>query len=169
MFRTIFTITAAFAAFNAFSAPSKNMEAQISSVTQKNLKGDVIFENVKEGVHVKAHVTGLTPNSKHGFHVHEKGECAGPDYKSAGGHFNPGGVKHGGPDSKMAHLGDLGNLVADEKGEAHIDRIVPHKDASQAQLLTGKAVIIHSKSDDLKSQPAGASGDRIGCGLIKTI
>ncbi len=144
------------------------MEAEITSVTEKNLKGDVLIEPMKEGIRVQAHFTGLEPNSKHGFHIHENGECAGPDYKSAGAHFNPDKHVHGSPESAMSHIGDFGNLVANEKGEAHVDKIIPHA-SSHVKEIAGKAILIHTKGDNLSTQPSGDSGGRLGCGIIKTL
>ena len=77
---------------------------------------------MEDGVRVVAHVNGLTPGL-HGFHVHEKGDLSAPDLASAGGHFNPGGHKHGGPEGEMRHAGDLGNLEADAKGHAMLDKV----------------------------------------------
>lgn len=160
-----------FIALSFVMAASANaaLKTTVTSATQKALNGDVTMEKEKDGLHLKVRVTGLTPNSTHGFHVHETGECKGPDYKSAGGHFNPDHTQHGAADSKMSHLGDLGNLVSDKNGVATIDRVIPNKDLAHVNEMVGKAVIIHAKADDLKSQPAGDSGDRIGCGVIKEI
>lgn len=145
------------------------MKANVTSATVKTLKGDVKFETVKEGLQVTADLTGLIPNSTHGFHIHEKGLCDGPDYKSAGDHFNPEGGKHGAAHSKMSHVGDLGNIEADKNGNAHLVRVIPHTNADSLTKIAGKAVIVHEKTDDLKTQPSGDSGDRIGCGIIQKI
>ena len=169
MFKTFLALSAALIVQQTSAAIPKTLEAEISSFKEKNIKGDVIFEYVPEGVRVKAHVVGLVPNSRHGFHVHENGECAGPDYKTAGGHLNPANMRHGSPASSVSHMGDLGNLVANEKGEAHVDRILNKKEAAQIMELKGKAVLIHAKGDDLQTQPAGDAGGRIACGVIESI
>lgn len=172
LIKSLSILALATAASTAMAAPRTKpveLEAQVSSVSQKNLKGDVVMEQVKGGLHVKAHVTGLAPNSTHGIHVHENGECAGPDYKSAGGHFNPDKGTHGPAEKETSHQGDLGNIVADARGEGTFDKVIPNKDMKDIKMMNGKSIIIHAKTDDLNSQPAGDSGERIGCGIFKAI
>ncbi len=161
-------VTLTFASLMCFAGPA-NMKAMVSSANMKALNGEVLFKQVPEGLQVMATVRGLTPNSSHGFHVHEKGKCQGPDYKSAGGHLNPESQPHGAPNSKMSHVGDMGNLVADKNGVAKLSVVIPHTKPESWQQLQGKAVIIHTRADDLKTQPTGDAGDRIACGIIKTI
>src|SRR6266403_5681782 len=85
-----------------------------------NVSGTITFTEVADGVQVHAEVTGLTPG-KHGFHVHECGDCTAADASSAGGHFNPMKKPHGAPDAAERHAGDLGNLEADSTGKAHLE------------------------------------------------
>ena len=88
--------------------------------------------------------------------------------KSAGGHFNPGMHKHGGPQTGEHHAGDLGNLEADAQGKATYDATVQGISLDDPKTgIIGKSVIVHGKADDLKSQPAGNAGPRIGCGVIE--
>lgn len=162
----IIASTLIFATSNIASTKMKAMKANLSSSTLRSLSGDVSFKKVKEGIQVSGHFSGLNPNTTHGIHVHEKGECSGPDYSSAGGHFNPNNRMHGSPDKNSSHVGDLGNLVADANGMASINKIVPHDKAKDFSKMSGKSVIIHSGADDLRSQPSGDSGDRIACGVI---
>lgn len=129
------------------------------------VSGVVRFIQMEGYVLVQAEVTGLVPG-KHGFHIHQWGDCACPDGKCAGGHFNPTGKLHGAPAALERHVGDLGNLVADERGKALLamrDAVIqlngPHS-------IIGRAIIVHAKADDLKSQPTGAAGARIACGVI---
>lgn len=120
-----------------------------------------------DSVRVVADLTGLAPNSMHGFHIHEFGDCSAPDASSAGGHFNPEGKPHGGPDSAQHHAGDLGNVTANEQGNAHIEITLHHVSVgSHPNPLLGRSVILHAKADDLKSQPSGEAGGRIACGVI---
>ena len=134
---------------------------------KENISGTVSFTPAEGGVHVVADVSGLTPG-KHGFHIHQSADLSSPDLKSAGPHFNPGGTKHGGPDSEMHHAGDLGNLVADEKGHATLDRVFPGLSVSgEKDGVIGHSVVIHAGEDDLKSDPAGNSGARIAAGAIE--
>lgn len=126
-------------------------------------------EHVKAGIHIIADVTGLTPNQKYGFHIHEYGDCSADDGSSAGGHFDPSGFLHGAPDSPTRHVGDLGNLEADSNGIAHYDRIDKVITFSGTNSIIGKALIIHEREDDFTTQPTGNTGARIACGVIESI
>lgn len=129
--------------------------------------GTVTFTEVAGGVRVEANLAGLTPG-KHGFHIHEKGDCSAPDASSAGGHFNPAGKPHGAPGDTERHAGDMGNIEADSSGLAkldyvdHIMSLAPGKNS-----ITGHAVVVHAKPDDLHSQPSGDAGARVACGVIR--
>jgi len=141
--------------------------AELQSAAGKNVKGTVTFEQVgHHQVKVTVHVTGLEPG-KHGFHIHEKGDCTAPDFTSAGGHFNPTGSPHGAPTDAKHHSGDFGNLEANSKGEAHLETTVDFLEFDGANSFVGKAVIVHAQADDLKTQPTGNAGGRAACGLIK--
>src|SRR5688500_18352586 len=82
--------------------------AAVASPDQ-NVQGQVNIEKTDKGILVNANFTGLQPKSVHGFHVHKNGKCEGPDFKTAGDHFNPEGTPHGGPSAPKSHAGDLGN------------------------------------------------------------
>ena len=114
-------------------------------------------------------VTGLAPDSEHGFHIHEKGDCSSPDFKSAGDHFNPTSQEHGDPVTPPHHLGDIPNLKANSDGKADVNARVEGVTLGDggANDLVGKAVVVHAKMDDYKTQPSGNSGDRIACGVIQ--
>ena len=114
-------------------------------------------------VRVTYNLKGLNKSQSHGFHIHEFGDCTGSDGSTAGGHFNPTSAPHGAPNAPAKHLGDLGNVVADAKGVANGEVKI-----SGAHLISfvGRSLVVHSGSDDLTSQPAGNSGDRIACGVI---
>ncbi len=101
--------------------PIQQAQADIKSFKGGDIRGKIIFTKVADGVQVVANIEGLTPG-KHGFHVHEFGDCSG-DGAATGAHFNPTNSKHGGPDSPERHVGDLGNIVADHDGSAHYERI----------------------------------------------
>jgi len=138
--------------------------AEVQSVSGSRVSGMVMFKDTADGVRVVAIVKGLEPG-KHGFHVHEYGECADSG-ASAGGHFNPTGTTHGGPMSMHHHAGDLGNIEADASGTAHFDQFFPGLSLQGPESILGRSVVIHAKLDDMTSQPAGNSGTRIGCGVI---
>jgi Cu-Zn family superoxide dismutase len=119
-----------------------------------------------DSVKVVADIEGLAPNSEHGFHIHEFGDCSAPDASSAGGHFNPTGNPHGSPGPEH-HAGDLGNLRANGQGNAHLELTLQHVTVgAHPNPILGRSVIVHAKADDLHSQPSGESGGRIACGVI---
>jgi Cu-Zn family superoxide dismutase len=129
------------------------------------VSGTVTFERVNGSVYVSAEVHGLTPG-EHGFHIHEHGDCSKPDATSAGGHYDPAGKPHGGPDAKKRHLGDLGNLVADADGTAIHTRTDSVIRLDGRNSIVGRAVIVHAGADDLTTQPTGGAGARVACGVI---
>jgi superoxide dismutase, Cu-Zn family len=139
--------------------------AKVNPTQGNAVKALITFTAVDGGVTVVADAEGLTPG-KHGFHVHEFGDCSAPDGSSAGAHFNPNKTKHGGPDSSERHVGDLGNLVADETGKAHYERTDKIISLRGPNSIIGKSIVIHSGEDDFKTQPSGNSGARVACGVI---
>lgn len=141
-------------------------EAKIQPASGSQVIGTVTFEEVNGGVKIVADIDGLTPG-KHGFHVHEHGDCSAPDASKAGAHFNPRNTRHGGPDSSERHVGDLGNVEADSKGHAHYERVDALISLKGSETIVGRTVLVHADPDDYVSQPAGNSGKRIGCGVIE--
>ena len=130
------------------------------------IHGKVTFTQTPHGVQIVADIHGLPPG-EHGFHVHEFGDCSSDDALSAGGHFNPTGQPHAAPTAPMRHVGDLGNIKANDKGHATLDLIDPVLNFHGPTTILGRSVIVHAKPDDLKTQqPPGAAGDRIACGVI---
>ena len=143
------------------------VEAVLEPLGGSGVDGKVTFSAVPGGVRVEAHVNGLTPGN-HGFHIHEVGDCSSEDGSSAGGHFNPMGVPHAGPEADTAHAGDLGNLRAAEDGHGMVTMVstrITLGDGTATDIL-GRAVIVHADADDLTSQPTGAAGGRVACGVI---
>jgi len=147
------------------TASSKGI-AVLHPTAGNNVAGTVTFTPVADGVRVHAEITGLTPG-KHGFHIHEFGDCSAADASSAGGHFNPTNQPHAGPDAAARHEGDMGNVEADASGNTKLD-YVDHQIslANDAKSAIGRSVVVHAKPDDLKTQPSGDSGARIACGVI---
>lgn len=140
--------------------------AVLSPAPNGNVKGQVTFVEETEGVRVTANVEGLTPG-KHGFHIHEKGDCSSADFTSAGGHFNPTNSKHGSPTDPEHHVGDFGNLEANEQGIARFERVFNWLTFKGTNSILNKAVIVHEKPDDLQTQPTGNAGGRLACGVIQ--
>ena len=139
--------------------------ARIYPTQGNNVSGAVTFANESNGIHVVARLEGLSPGP-HGFHIHEFGNCSSPKGTSAGGHFNPENTSHGAPTSEVRHIGDLGNIIADETGIAYLNWTDTKISFEGPNSIIGKSVIIHEKEDDLKTQPTGAAGARLGCGII---
>ena len=138
----------------------------LSPASGSQVAGWVKFTQFKNRVLVEGDVTGLTPG-KHGFHIHDKGDCSAPDATSAGGHFNPTKQEHGPPNSKKSHMGDLGNITADASGHAKFkfsDRIIQ---LSGENTIVDRAIIVHANLDDEKTQPTGNAGARVACGVIQ--
>ncbi len=127
--------------------------------------GTVTFTKSESGMDVTADVEGLTPG-KHGFHIHELGDCSAVDGTSAGGHFNPDGKAHGAPTAAVRHVGDLGNIAAEADGKAHLEWTDTHLSFGGPHSIIGLAVIVHAAEDDLTSQPTGDAGARVACGVI---
>ncbi|XVJ64533.1 MAG: superoxide dismutase family protein [Sphingopyxis sp.] len=109
------------------------------------------------------------PAGTYGMHVHAVGQCAPPKFTSAGPHWNPTGAQHGRENPLGAHHGDLPNLVVEPEtiGRATLT-LVGSRLSGEGALLDadGAAFVIHAKPDDMKTDPSGASGDRIACGVI---
>jgi Cu-Zn family superoxide dismutase len=151
------------------SKPAPIAVAVLKPTQGNTANGTVSFVQRDGQVLVDARVDGLTPGF-HGFHIHEKGDCSAPDATSAGGHFNPGSKPHGGPAHAEHHAGDFGNLRADDKGNAAVQRTVATNeitlDKDVAHSIVGRSVIVHADPDDYTTQPTGNSGKRVACGVI---
>jgi len=138
--------------------------ARIECRSNSNAEGQAWFAKNKDGIQVLVVAKNLTPGL-HGIHIHEIGDCSADDASSAGPHYNPGHHKHGSSDPAMFHKGDLGNIVVSNQGYGILNLGIP----GDWKDIIGKSLVLHASVDDLKSQPAGDSGGRIGCGVIKAI
>lgn len=129
--------------------------------------GTVTFTETADGVQMVAELHGIEGAGMHGIHVHEAGECSAPDFKSAGGHFNPEGTDHACPPALPRHAGDFGNIETGEDGTGILtltsDLVTV---APGPTSVVGKAVILHAGADDCASQPSGAAGARLACGVV---
>jgi Cu-Zn family superoxide dismutase len=143
----------------------KKAIAVLHPASGSQVMGTVTFTKTDDGVQVVADVTGLTPG-KHGFHIHEFGDCSAPDATSAGGHFNPTNDPHAGHDAAKRHEGDLGNIEADSSGKAHLELTDKMMTISGDKSIIGRGLIVHEKADDLTTQPTGNAGGRVACGVI---
>lgn len=136
------------------------------------VRGVIRFDETDDGVTVTAEVTGLSPNQKHGFHIHEFGDISAPDGTATGGHYNPEGHDHvlpnGTPEKPHAgHAGDLGNLEADAEGNATFSKTFTNITIfdDDHNPIIGRGVIIHAQEDD-GGQPTGNAGARIAQGIV---
>jgi Cu-Zn family superoxide dismutase len=172
LFIIILVLVMSFPALNAqkkmAKAPAEHIQKAICVLypTQgNNATGTIIFTKTAEGIKVIADLQGLS-KGKHGFHIHEFGDCSSPDGTSAGGHFNPEGKQHGAPMDMMRHEGDMGNIEADDAGKAHLEYVDKMLSFDGPHSILGRSVILHKGEDDLKTQPTGNAGARIACGVI---
>lgn len=144
-------------------------KATLKPTEGNSVAGELSFTPADDGVRVTGTLSGLSPG-KHGFHIHEKGDCSAPDGTSAGGHFNPDGVDHGQISADPHHAGDSNNITADADGKATVDQMLSaNVDIGKGDKydILGKAVIVHEKADDYKTQPTGDAGGRLACGVIE--
>jgi Cu-Zn family superoxide dismutase len=133
--------------------------------------GTATMTEEARGVRIEIQAANL-PAGRHGFHIHDAGRCEPPQFTSAGGHFNPGALKHGMENAAGPHGGDLPNLVIGADGTGSLTVLNPYITLaggdSGASLFHpgGTALVIHAGPDDYYTDPAGNSGERIACGVI---
>ncbi|MFN3165451.1 MAG: superoxide dismutase family protein [Phycisphaeraceae bacterium] len=141
-----------------------------------NVTGTITFTQTKDGLLVKAQVSGLKPNSKHGFHVHQFGDLTKADGTATGGHYNPGNAeKHSLPEDHEdhghsitgGHAGDLGNLESDADGNATYEKTFANITLTGKNAVLGRGIIVHLDEDKgIDAQPTGGAGPRVAQGVI---
>lgn len=161
--------------FTAVVSTGQAEEAAMAKAVMKGTAPDSTIEGVvalmetPEGLKVEAHISNVPDPGEHGFHIHENGSCEDMG-KAAGGHFNPGKVDHGllpKDGHSHAHAGDMGNIIVDENGHAHLSVTLPDVGLVNGKYnVAGLTVILHEKKDDF-GQPVGNAGGRIACGIIE--
>ncbi len=167
IFILILSLGIIFFALNAVAGTmmEKKAIAVLHPTEGNQVEGTVLFTQTVNGIKITTDINGLPPG-KHGFHIHQWGDCSAADGTSAGGHYNPFDKNHGAPDDRMRHVGDLGNIVVESDGKSQsesVDKVISLKGFNK---IIGHAVIVHAGEDDLTSQPTGNAGARLACGVI---
>jgi Cu-Zn family superoxide dismutase len=150
------------------TSDSKSLNLVFESKSNSNVAGTATFTEKKGKVTFVAKLSGLKPGI-HAIHIHEKSDCTAADGSSAGGHWNPTFKKHGQWGVGEYHRGDIGNFIADEKGNGSITLTTDEwtlGGEDTTKNILGKGLIVHQGADDFVSQPAGNAGARIACSAI---
>lgn len=145
-------------------------KVDVKMIDSKNKSvGKIQLQEQASGVKLTLDLKGLPPG-EHALHIHDKGDCKPPLFKSAGEHLNPEKKKHGLLHPKGAHVGDLPNLIVGENGKVKGELMAPKATLLEGRnsLFTkeGTTIVINDQKDDGMTQPDGDSGDRIACGRI---
>jgi Cu-Zn family superoxide dismutase len=154
--------------------PALSLAAPPASVALRDAQGaptgTATLTEVDGGVRVTVSVKGVAPGL-HGLHLHAVGKCEGPDFKSAGPHFNPGAKEHGLDNPRGSHAGDMPNLNVGPDGSGTGEFVARGATlgSGPGSLFPegGTALVLHAAPDDLKSDPAGNAGARIACGVVQ--
>jgi len=146
------------------AAPISKAVAILYPTKASKVQGSVTFKQTDGTMHVHAEISGLAPGD-HGFHIHEFGVWS-EDGLAAGGHYNPTHEKHAGIDTPKRHIGDLGNITANENGNATVDLDDPSLTFHGPTSIIGRGLVVHEKADDFKTQPTGNAGGRVAVGVI---
>ena len=159
---------AGLAAVLAIALPAQAQESATATLNDPEgaALGEAMVTETPHGLLIELVVSGLSPG-EHAFHIHETGDCSAADFTSAGGHFNPDGHAHGYLDPEGIHAGDLPNIFADDAGIAHVQTVAAGLTLADLFDADGSAFVIHAGADDYVSQPSGAAGGRVACGVIE--
>jgi len=165
---TLLVLTAALV-WACGQSPAPTAKATLVN-SQGQKVGEATLTETAGGVKIDLAVENLPPGV-HAFHIHEKCGCQGPDFASAGGHFNPFGKHHGFKNPQGPHAGDLPNITVGPDGRATVSVVadlVTLKEGQKNSLFQpgGTSLVIHERADDEMTDPAGNAGPRIACGPI---
>ena len=163
----VVTATLVFSTLSLRADDASELTATLFPTQNSKVTGTATFTPVAEGkVKVTAHVAGLEPDSKHGFHIHQYGDLTSPEGLAAGGHFNPEKHDHALPTQETRHAGDFGNLEANADGVADFELVVDNLTLFEGKdAIIGRGLIVHADPDD-GGQPTGNAGARVAQGVI---
>ncbi len=150
-----------------FTIQGNFAEAMIEGRSGSEMSGMAIFAETDGSVTVTVEIEKAPPGI-HAAHLHEFGDCSAMDGKSAGGHWNPTTMAHGKWGEEQFHLGDLGNIDVGEDGLGSITLTTDRWSLGTGEDddIVGLGIIVHASADDFTTQPTGAAGGRIGCGVV---
>ncbi len=140
--------------------------ASLQPTAGNQAHGSVRLQETEAGLAVQAEIAGLPAGSTHAYHVHIYGDCTGSDGKSAGTHFHFDGSSLDPPAEIDEITGNLGELIADDRGMATHRALIPQASLQGEYTLLGRSIVIHAKPNDATQPPIGAAGDRLACGVI---
>ncbi|MFL5345966.1 MAG: superoxide dismutase family protein [Hyalangium sp.] len=145
--------------------PGDTAKATLKDAKGQSL-GDVTLEQTPHGVLIKGTLSNL-PAGTHAIHIHETGKCDAPEFKTAGGHFNPNKKTHGMMSPGGKHEGDLPNITSTQDGKAQFEFFATEGLTVQSLMdADGSAIVVHAQGDDYKTDPAGNAGGRVACGVV---
>ena len=157
-----------FSIYTANAYAQNQARADIKNAEGKSV-GSASLRETKDGVLMTVNIKGL-PQGLHAIHVHSVGKCEGPAFTSAGPHFNPINKKHGLKNTAGPHAGDLPDMYLEKNGTGRYEVLIDSMTLGSGETsifdADGSTIIIHVTADDNITDPTGASGDRVACGVI---